>query len=67
MKLPIIIESISQVLQEQNAKAIVVGGSVRDYYLALPIKDYDIEVYGLDSIESLESILQRYGSVNLVG
>jgi tRNA nucleotidyltransferase (CCA-adding enzyme) len=67
MKIPNIIETISQTLKKQNAKAIIVGGSVRDHFLKLPIKDYDIEVYGLNSIKQLEEILQDYGSVNLVG
>jgi len=67
MQLPKIIYTISTKLKEQNAKAIVVGGSVRDHFLGLPIKDYDIEVYGLNSIEELEKILAQYGSVNLVG
>ena len=67
MQLPKIIYTISKQLKEQNAKAIVVGGSVRDHFLKLPIKDYDIEVYGLKSIDELEMILSQYGSVNLVG
>lgn len=67
MKIPKIIERISNELLEHHAKAIVVGGSVRDHFLELPIKDYDVEVYGLEKIESLETILAQYGSVNLVG
>ncbi|SFV53949.1 tRNA nucleotidyltransferase [hydrothermal vent metagenome] len=67
MKLAKIIYTISTKLKEHNAKAIVVGGSVRDHFLKLPIKDYDIEVYGLENIEDLENILVQYGSVNLVG
>ncbi len=67
MKLPKIIETISKKLLKKNAKAIVVGGSVRDHFLGLPIKDYDVEVYGLKKIEELETILAQYGSVNLVG
>jgi len=67
MKLPKILESISKELTEKKAKAIVVGGSVRDHFLELPIKDYDVEVYGLDSLDDLEDILSQYGSVNLVG
>ena len=67
MNLPKIIQTISKELQKQNAKAIVVGGSVRDHFLELPIKDYDIEVYGLEKMEQLEEILGQYGSVNLVG
>ena len=67
MYLPQIIKTISAKLSKQNAKAIVVGGAVRDHFLELPCKDYDIEVYGLDKIERLEKLLSLYGSVNLVG
>jgi tRNA nucleotidyltransferase (CCA-adding enzyme) len=67
MKIPEIVERISKKLLAYDAKAIVVGGSVRDHFLKLPIKDYDIEVYGLKKIEELEAILSPYGSVNLVG
>ena len=67
MYLPTIIETISNRLKAEDAKAIVVGGSVRDHFLNLPIKDYDIEVYGLDTMEELEKILSEFGSVNLVG
>ena len=67
MKLPKIIQAISKQLEKQYAKAIVVGGSVRDHFLELPIKDYDVEVYGLDTLEDLVSVLEVHGSVNLVG
>ena len=43
------------------------GGSVRDHFLNLPIKDYDIEVYGFETLEELEKVLSAFGSVNLVG
>jgi tRNA nucleotidyltransferase (CCA-adding enzyme) len=67
MYLPKIIQTISKILTVHNAQAIVVGGSVRDHFLGLAIKDYDVEVYGLSSLEELENILEPYGSVNLVG
>jgi len=67
MRLPNIIKTISKSIREKNGRAIVVGGSVRDYFLNLPIKDYDIEVYGLNSILELEKILQKYGKVKAVG
>ena len=67
MHIPKIIQTISNVLKTQNAKTIVVGGSVRDHFLSLPIKDYDVEVYGLQSLEQLEVVLSAYGQVNLVG
>ena len=67
MKLPKILQTISKELHSKHAKAIVVGGSVRDYFLELDIKDYDIEVFGLKSMVELEEVLGEYGSVNLVG
>ncbi len=67
MKLPTIIQTIADTLYQHDARAIVVGGSVRDHFLGVPIKDYDVEVYGLETIEQLEGILAVFGSVNLVG
>lgn len=67
MKIPNILKTISKTLQAKNAKAIIVDGCVRDHFLELPIKDYDIEVYGLEKMEELEEVLAMYGSVNLVG
>jgi len=67
MKLPKILHAISKALSRHDAKAIVVGGAVRDHWMQQPVKDYDIEVYGLDTLERLGKILSRYGSVNLVG
>ncbi len=66
MYLPTILYTISKRLLEYSGKAIVVGGAVRDYHLNLPIKDYDIEVYGID-IDTLADILNGYGSINFVG
>ena len=67
MTLPAILYTISNELQKKHAQVIVVGGSVRDYFLGLPIKDYDLEVYGLDCVGALESVLAQYGKVKLVG
>lgn len=67
MYVPKIIETVSQELSYIGAKTIIVGGSVRDHFLGLEIKDYDIEVYGLENLNELEDLLSRYGSVNLVG
>ena len=67
MFIPNIIERISLRLDQEGASAIVVGGAVRDHFLGLPVKDYDIEVYGLRDLSALEEILSEFGSVNLVG
>ncbi len=67
MKIADILYKISSKLASMDAKAIIVGGSVRDHFLNVPIKDYDIEVYGLSTIDALESLLKGYGKVKLVG
>ncbi|MEA2029800.1 MAG: hypothetical protein U9N49_12625, partial [Campylobacterota bacterium] len=66
-KLPAIVIKIAHDIKQAGGKAIVVGGSIRDYFLNLASKDWDIEVYGLASIEELKDILARYGKVNFVG
>ena len=43
------------------------GGSVRDHFLGIDAKDFDIEVFGLESLEALEEILKQFGRVELVG
>ncbi len=67
MQLPSILYSISSALRSKNAKAIVVGGSVRDCFMGLKVKDYDIEVYGICDMDALEHILSLFGKVNIVG
>ncbi|NPA27460.1 MAG: HD domain-containing protein [Epsilonproteobacteria bacterium] len=66
MRLPNILIEIAKELDKNGAKAVVVGGAVRDSLLNLPIKDIDIEVYN-SSYEKLAKILSKYGKVNLVG
>jgi len=61
------LENVLNKLIQNNAVPILVGGCVRDYFLEITSKDYDIEVYGLDTLEELEDILQEFGDVNLVG
>jgi len=50
-----------------NIKPIIIGGYIRDSLLKIPSKDIDIELYGLSSLEKLETILQEFGSLNSVG
>jgi tRNA nucleotidyltransferase (CCA-adding enzyme) len=61
------LEEISKKLISKGKRAILVGGSVRDHFLRLSIKDYDIEVFGVENIEELEEILKNFGTINLVG
>jgi tRNA nucleotidyltransferase (CCA-adding enzyme) len=61
-----IVHKIVDVINSNNGRALLVGGAVRDMVMNLPIKDIDIEVYGLTE-EQLENILKQFGPVSLVG
>ncbi|MGK0256571.1 MAG: tRNA nucleotidyltransferase (CCA-adding enzyme), partial [Arcobacteraceae bacterium] len=63
----IFLEKVLDKIIEHNAIPILVGGCVRDSFLNLEVKDYDVEVYGLNTLEELEEMLEEFGSVNLVG
>ncbi len=67
MQLPKDLIEISDALAKVGARAILVGGAVRDFLLNKELKDYDVEVYNLMTIEQLELVLSQFGSVNLVG
>ena len=62
-KLDIIFEKLSLF----NIKPIIIGGYIRDKLLKLDSKDIDIELYGIDSLQSLENILNEFGSLSSVG
>ena len=65
--IPKVLENILESLQEIGAKPILVGGCVRDYFFELPIKDYDIEIFGIESLDFIQKVLEKFGSVKLVG
>ena len=67
LTLPEILEDILKDLQEIGATPIIVGGSVRDFFLNIPVKDYDIEIFGIDSLETIQKSLEKFASVKLVG
>jgi tRNA nucleotidyltransferase (CCA-adding enzyme) len=48
------------------SRSYLVGGSVRDCLLGLPVKDFDVEVYGV-TYEALSDALRRWGKTDLVG
>ena len=48
------------------SRAYLVGGCVRDALLGRPVKDFDVEVHGVD-YPALARALSRWGRVDLVG
>ncbi len=65
--LPNTLTKILKLLQEKGATPILVGGCVRDHFLNLEIKDYDIEVFHIEDFETLTKYLEQFGKVKLVG
>ena len=49
-----------------GARPYIVGGAVRDARLGLPVKDFDVEVFGITS-DRLKETLTSVGEVNAVG
>ena len=67
MNLPKVLIDIANRLNSVGAKAILVGGAVRDFILHNSVKDFDIEVYNINSYDELATVLNEFGAVNLVG
>ena len=53
-------------LRRAGGRPYLVGGAVRDALLGLPVKDYDVEVFGLEP-QALKAALATVGSVNAAG
>jgi tRNA nucleotidyltransferase (CCA-adding enzyme) len=66
LALPGALRWLLQSLREAGGRAYVVGGAVRDALLGLPVKDYDLEVFGL-TVDRLKSVLAAAGRVDVVG
>ena len=58
--------SLARVIHDEGGRALLVGGCVRDRVMSKPAKDWDLEVYGVESAR-LREILERFGPVNTVG
>lgn len=57
---------ICRAIQDAGGRALLVGGAVRDLLLSKEVKDFDIEVFGVEA-EKLEDILRPFGKVMTVG
>lgn len=67
INLPVVLENILDDLLKIGIKPVLVGGFVRDYFFNLPNKDFDIELFGLNCLETILKTLQKYGNVKFVG
>jgi len=61
------LEKLIEHLSHHAIRPIFVGGFVRDHFTGRPNLDLDIELYGVTSLETLESVLKPFGKINAVG
>ena len=54
-------------LLSQGCYPVIVGGYLRDVLIDVESKDIDIEVYAVKNLETLQKMLEGFGSLNLVG
>jgi tRNA nucleotidyltransferase (CCA-adding enzyme) len=64
--LPKAIISLCRHIQDANGEAWLVGGSVRDLCLGQKVKDFDLEIYGLEA-DNILQLAQRFGHTEQVG
>jgi tRNA nucleotidyltransferase (CCA-adding enzyme) len=57
---------LARSIAEAGGRALLVGGCVRDRLLGRAVKDWDVEVYGVEPA-ALRELLGRFGRVNVVG
>jgi tRNA nucleotidyltransferase (CCA-adding enzyme) len=57
---------LARAVREAGGRALLVGGCVRDRLLGREVKDWDVEVYGVEPA-ALRELLGRFGRVNVVG
>ena len=63
---PDLVPALARAVAAEGGRALVVGGSVRDWLLGHASKDVDLEVFGVPA-DRLRAILDRFGRVDAVG
>lgn len=59
-------QEIATLVTNQGGRALLVGGSIRDSLFGAPLKDLDIEVYGIAPAD-LKALLESRFALDLVG
>lgn len=66
LPVPPVIETLARRVADQGGRAWLVGGCVRDHLMGVPLKDLDVEVFGLPA-DALLTLLRKLGRVDAVG
>lgn len=65
-KIPEKVLKIARAVSDAGGRALLVGGCVRDRLMGEAPKDWDLEIYGVES-SRLRELLSQFGTVNVVG
>lgn len=65
-KIPEKVLKIARAVSHAGGRALLVGGCVRDRLMGEAPKDWDLEIYGVES-SRLRELLSQFGTVNVVG
>ena len=65
-KLALTAGKVASLVRQAGGRAFLVGGAVRDLLLGRPVKDLDIEVFGLEPAR-LKAVLEQAYPLDLVG
>lgn len=57
-------ETIEKFLKKHTNRAYLAGGGVRDIFLKMPLKDLDIEVYGIDEV-NFKKLMSELGATGV--
>lgn len=60
------ITNLANRIRDCGGRAMLVGGCVRDELMGVSVKDWDVEVYGVEP-DRLREIISGFGEVNAVG
>lgn len=63
---PAAVRRVTAACADAGGRVLLVGGGVRDHLMGQPVKDWDLEVFGLPA-DDLERALRRVGRVDTVG
>ncbi len=66
MNLPDKITELAKIVKANGGRTMLVGGCVRDDLMNRAPKDFDLEIYGIES-RKLREILDQFGKVDAVG
>ncbi len=66
IEIPEKVGQLSRAVHAAGGRALLVGGCVRDRLMGVQPKDWDLEVYELESAK-LRAVLDNFGQVNVVG